>query len=108
TTHSLFRHVRTHSSILFPYPTLFRSPGCPELVPARESARYGQNPAPPRSAGRSCSANGTAGSLGCLGASSALGWNLPRTGFSHRSEEHTSELQSRENIVCRLLSEKKT
>src|SRR5690606_41031309 len=25
-----------------------------------------------------------------------------------RSEEHTSELQSRENIVCRLLLEKKT
>src|SRR5690606_41165551 len=25
----------------------------------------------------------------------------------HRSEEHTSELQSRENIVCRLLLEKK-
>src|SRR5690606_39314625 len=27
--------------------------------------------------------------------------------FSSRSEEHTSELQSRENIVCRLLLEKK-
>src|SRR5690606_30324290 len=26
---------------------------------------------------------------------------------SRRSEEHTSELQSRENIVCRLLLEKK-
>src|SRR5690606_39324932 len=26
---------------------------------------------------------------------------------SHRSEEHTSELQSRENLVCRLLLEKK-
>src|SRR5690606_41821810 len=25
-----------------------------------------------------------------------------------RSEEHTSELQSRENVVCRLLPEKKT
>src|SRR5690606_41980418 len=29
-----------------------------------------------------------------------------RTGFM-RSEEHTSELQSRENLVCRLLLEKK-
>src|SRR5690606_40804963 len=28
-------------------------------------------------------------------------------GFSIRSEEHTSELQSRENLVCRLLLEKK-
>src|SRR5690606_39813994 len=28
-------------------------------------------------------------------------------GFPPRSEEHTSELQSRENLVCRLLLEKK-
>src|SRR5690606_39944822 len=27
--------------------------------------------------------------------------------FLHRSEEHTSELQSREKLVCRLLLEKK-
>src|SRR5690606_39304068 len=27
--------------------------------------------------------------------------------YRHRSEEHTSELQSRENLVCRLLLEKK-
>src|SRR2546430_12927567 len=27
--------------------------------------------------------------------------------FSHRSEEHTSELQSQSNLVCRLLLEKK-
>src|SRR5690606_40221286 len=27
--------------------------------------------------------------------------------FNSRSEEHTSELQSRENLVCRLLLEKK-
>src|SRR5690606_41391557 len=33
----------------------------------------------------------------------------PRTRASqHRSEEHTSELQSRENLVCRLLLGKKT
>src|SRR5690606_39617624 len=29
------------------------------------------------------------------------------TVHAHRSEEHTSELQSRENLVCRLLLEKK-
>src|SRR5690606_41390510 len=29
------------------------------------------------------------------------------TGRASRSEEHTSELQSRENLVCRLLLEKK-
>src|SRR5215475_10979572 len=34
---------------------------------------------------------------------------LPRfaASFRFRSEEHTSELQSRENLVCRLLLEKK-
>src|SRR6266511_6025353 len=30
-----------------------------------------------------------------------------RAGRARRSEEHTSELQSRENLVCRLLLEKK-
>src|SRR5215475_11559028 len=30
-----------------------------------------------------------------------------RAGRGERSEEHTSELQSRENLVCRLLLEKK-
>src|SRR5690606_42125270 len=34
--------------------------------------------------------------------------SAPMTGpSSFRSEEHTSELQSRENLVCRLLLEKK-
>src|SRR5690606_41426911 len=32
---------------------------------------------------------------------------VPRPRTSYRSEEHTSELQSRENLVCRLLLEKK-
>src|SRR5690606_41088400 len=36
---------------------------------------------------------------------SALG--IPRDRVLARSEEHTSELQSRENLVCRLLLEKK-
>src|SRR5215475_16192806 len=31
----------------------------------------------------------------------------PGTADPQRSEEHTSELQSRENLVCRLLLEKK-
>src|SRR5690606_41455922 len=42
-------------------------------------------------------------------------WELARDSFTERlvvgahfrSEEHTSELQSRENLVCRLLLEKK-
>src|SRR3989475_2986948 len=32
---------------------------------------------------------------------------LRRTGRARRSEEHTSELQSQSNFVCRLLLEKK-
>src|SRR3712207_8519166 len=32
---------------------------------------------------------------------------LPRGRCTHRSEEHTSELQSRQYLVCRLLLEKK-
>src|SRR5690349_24169389 len=31
----------------------------------------------------------------------------PGPGFGRRSEEHTSELQSRRDLVCRLLLEKK-
>src|SRR3712207_7492797 len=37
---------------------------------------------------------------------SALLWQCP-TGTFTRSEEHTSELQSRQYLVCRLLLEKK-
>src|SRR5690606_41765320 len=37
-----------------------------------------------------------------LGAGTLIGWSIVE-----RSEEHTSELQSRENLVCRLLLEKK-
>src|SRR5690606_41949749 len=39
-----------------------------------------------------------------------VGWHYAKQGFgvlTVRSEEHTSELQSRENLVCRLLLEKK-
>src|SRR3712207_7355281 len=32
---------------------------------------------------------------------------VPLLPFTHRSEEHTSELQSRQYLVCRLLLEKK-
>src|SRR5690606_40904990 len=37
----------------------------------------------------------------------ALKWCAERGIHPGRSEEHTSELQSRENLVCRLLLEKK-
>src|SRR2546430_12184691 len=34
--------------------------------------------------------------------------DLPNYSWACRSEEHTSELQSQSNLVCRLLLEKKT
>src|SRR3712207_8871585 len=34
-------------------------------------------------------------------------WNTGSVKLGHRSEEHTSELQSRQYLVCRLLLEKK-
>src|SRR5690606_40352690 len=40
----------------------------------------------------------------CISDRWGWGWML---GSARRSEEHTSELQSRENLVCRLLLEKK-
>src|SRR5256885_12953112 len=69
---------RPPRSTLFPYTTLFRSPARAAARPRRGRIR----PAPPP--GR-------------------RGW---RPAW-RRSEEHTSELQSPCNIVCRLLLEKK-
>src|SRR5216683_7090961 len=42
------------------------------------------------------------GALGVLGVAHG-----PREALDQRSEEHTSELQSRSDLVCRLLLEKK-
>src|SRR5690606_42116579 len=60
---------------------------------------------PPGRSGAACwSCRGAARSLSrCRGARPAPS---SRTGMRWRSEEHTSELQSRENLVCRLLLEK--
>src|SRR5690625_6802660 len=41
------------------------------------------------------------------GAAQARPGRLPLGDLPHRSEEHTSELQSRGHLVCRLLLEKK-
>src|SRR5260370_20918704 len=73
---------RPPRSTLFPYTTLFRShvvPGQPAHAGDRDPRRPGRD-APGRPA------------------------HDDRTG---RSEEHTSELQSHLNLVCRLLLEKK-
>src|SRR2546422_6204233 len=69
---------RPPRSTLFPYTTLFRSPAPPA------GARRRPRPAPP-----------------------PLGRAPVGSRRSRRSEEHTSELQSRLHLVCRLLLEKK-
>src|SRR5690349_24113336 len=80
---------RPPSSTLFPYTTLFRS-----VLPVRERSAQG---------GRRVVAD--------AGAARAA---VPPIRFVEipqlqrpRSEEHTSELQSRRDLVCRLLLEKK-
>src|SRR5207253_11233169 len=57
-----------------------------------------------------CSASNTCSSSSCgLTSINIAGggyWSLGDRGYSPRSEEHTSELQSRGHLVCRLLLEK--
>src|SRR3712207_6925653 len=83
---------RPPRSTLFPYTTLFRSdPGEPEGPPVvRETVNKQE-------------AEGFRGNLQFSQERRFLRWAL---GLS-RSEEHTSELQSRQYLVCRLLLEKK-
>src|SRR5258707_11033083 len=83
---------RPPRSTLFPYTTLFRSvDGRVASVHRRAgAARRGQPPARGRPA-RAVTPRFAA----------------DRTGGEARSEEHTSELQSRQYLVCRLLLEKK-
>src|SRR2546430_6113836 len=73
---------RPPRSTLFPYTTLFRS-RCTRHQPRTRHAR-------PETGG-------------------PRGWirGTPHTVHRRRSEEHTSELQSQSNLVCRLLLEKK-
>src|SRR2546422_6949599 len=82
---------RPPRSTLFPYTTLFRS-----LVPPRHRAR-------PPPLGEILRATCGHEPMPALAAA------VPRPGSPTlpRSEEHTSELQSRLHLVCRLLLEKK-
>src|SRR2546427_2971405 len=85
---------RPPRSTLFPYTTLFRShdPGIPPVPALR-----------PRLGARTARA-----SPDCSGVRSSSGDTLQNARESDdRSEEHTSELQSQSNLVCRLLLEKK-
>src|SRR5690606_40800686 len=51
---------------------------------------------------RQCAGAGAAG-IASAAISGIASPGLPISASSRRSEEHTSELQSRENLVCRLL-----
>src|SRR5690606_41757146 len=89
-------------STLFPYTTLFRSPlgQGGRVHRARSFVLRGL-----ASRGARVVHLGRGDPCGRRGA----GNHALRTHHQHpyRSEEHTSELQSRENLVCRLLLEKK-
>src|SRR3712207_6864719 len=82
---------RPPRSTLFPYTTLFRSP------PAAFAKTEGDGQTGP-------AGSALADSLG-VRVRDARGH--PVVGATVRSEEHTSELQSRQYLVCRLLLEKK-
>src|SRR3712207_8193606 len=88
---------RPPRSTLFPYTTLFRS-----FVNANESAadsaRLGGVP----------SQGWAVGTFGPINANSGPSSSNQIAYGRRRSEEHTSELQSRHYLVCRLLLEQKT
>src|SRR3712207_7748701 len=87
---------RPPRSTLFPYTTLFRSQD------NRRTARSRRAPL----CRAECRAAPVRRSRLCVERSAAV---TARSGGGHhaRSEEHTSELQSRQYLVCRLLLEKK-
>src|SRR5256885_8624201 len=87
---------RPPRSTLFPYTTLFRSAQFPAAARRRSSAERLIFLQPPSSGGP--------------GMSDRLSVTIRRASpddANGRSEEHTSELQSPCNLVCRLLLEKK-
>src|SRR2546421_4865459 len=87
---------RPPRSTLFPYTTLFRSTANPEAPNEVDVSQ------PSAALTARADAQGALNSLFLgLGAVSLL------VGAVGRSEEHTSELQSRSDLVCRLLLEKK-
>src|SRR5690606_40593990 len=94
---SLSRTRRPPRSTLFPYTTLFRSAGSASSCKPKgtwPSATTAPSPKASAAAPRP-------------GQSQRRRTIQPSAADDARSEEHTSELQSRENLVCRLLLEKK-
>src|SRR2546427_914611 len=91
---------RPPRSTLFPYTTLFRS-ALGEPLEALQLERLGDVGADQLH--RAHHLRHVAGDLAALGHQLARAAPQP----ADRSEEHTSELQSQSNLVCRLLLEKK-
>src|SRR3712207_8658645 len=90
---------RPPRSTLFPYTTLFRS--LRRALRARAAPRDVRPDAPPpRAHGRGDRIEPAPRGL-------HVDCGLPPRQRRRRSEEHTSELQSRQYLVCRLLLEKK-
>src|SRR5690606_40295661 len=90
-------------STLFPYTTLFRS--CQPLCPCAPIATPPRQPPPPPAHLRHSPWAGVHPE--CRQRTLESASKKPPSAMAPRSEEHTSELQSRENLVCRLLLEKK-
>src|SRR2546422_8578548 len=88
---------RPPRSTLFPYTTLFRSPPPLHLYRGRRAAVQ-------LAVAHTPSEDGSWPFQGRLCQSA---FSKPPSARSPRSEEHTSELQSRLHLVCRLLLEKK-
>src|SRR3712207_7221824 len=95
---------RPPRSTLFPYTTLFRSDVEAEANQQPEQRNAERDALePPVLHGRAVPRGMPEGDAAGAGARHPLG-AIPNA----RSEEHTSELQSRQYLVCRLLLEKKT
>src|SRR3712207_6883469 len=92
---------RPPRSTLFPYTTLFRSYILPLLY-----SRGHQHQACFKT-GDDLKTNTPVFNVNPLPPSLTLGGTGLLRGLCRRSEEHTSELQSRQYLVCRLLLEKK-
>src|SRR5258706_2281080 len=93
---------RPPRSTLFPYTTLFRS----RARPAVRRARAGRRTAATAAAWRRLARMDGAG-IRLPPARDRAPLRDPAAGTVVRSEEHTSELQSLTNLVCRLLLAKK-
>src|SRR3712207_7045054 len=94
---------RPPRSTLFPYTTLFRSPNIKDIFDGKEKS-VPKKPDTLYALTSSISAYAKDATVEQL--NNILNYTLlPQ--MQIRSEEHTSELQSRQYLVCRLLLEKK-